>query len=70
MTPVSSALFVIALVWPLQRRLQGRLPQVIVVLVTAGVALLAIGLGGLLVVWGFGGIAHWVIANAARLQGL
>ena len=32
--------------------------------------LLAIGVGGWLVVWGFGGIAHWVIANAARLQGL
>ena len=31
---------------------------------------LAIGVGGWLVVWGFGGIAHWVIANAARLQGL
>jgi AI-2 transport protein TqsA len=70
MTPVAFALFIIALVWPLQRRLQGRLPQVIAVLVTAGVALLAIGLGGWLVVWGFGGIAHWVIANAARLQGL
>jgi AI-2 transport protein TqsA len=45
------------------------LPQVIAVLVTAIVALLAIG-GGWLIVWGFGGIAHWVIANAARLQGL
>ena len=70
MTPVAFALFIIALVWPLQRRLQAGLPQVIAVLVTAGVALLTIGVGGWLVVWGFGGIAHWVIANAARLQGL
>jgi predicted PurR-regulated permease PerM len=70
MTPVAFAVFIIVLVWPLQRQLQGRLPQVIAVLITAGVALLAIGLGGWLVVWGFGGIAHWVIANAARLQGL
>jgi len=70
MIPVAFALFIIALVWPLQRRLRAVLPQVIAVLVTAAVALLAIGVGCWLVVWGFGGIAHWVIANTARLQGL
>ena len=70
MTPVVFSLFIIALVWPLQRRLQTVLPQVIAVLVTAVVVLLAIGGGGWLVVWGFWGIAQWVIANAARLQGL
>jgi hypothetical protein len=37
---------------------------------TAVAALFATGFGGWLVVWGFGGIAQWVIANAARLQGL
>jgi hypothetical protein len=70
MTPVAFALFIIALVWPLQRRLQAVMPQVIAVLVTAALVLLAIGGGGWLVVWGFGGIAQWVIANAARLQDL
>ena len=70
MTPVAFALFIIALVWPLQRYLKTMLPQVIAVFVTAAVALLAIAGGGWLVVWGFGGIAQWVIANAARLQGL
>ena len=70
MTPVAFALFIITLVWPLQRRLKTVLPQLIAVLVTATVTLLVIGGGGWLVVWGFGGIAHWVIANAARLQGL
>jgi predicted PurR-regulated permease PerM len=70
MTPVAFAVFIIALVWPLQRRLNAMLPQVIAALITATVALLAIGGGGWLVVWGFGGIAQWVIANAARLQGL
>src|SRR5215469_14941488 len=44
--------------------------QVIAVLLTAIAALFAIGCGGWLVVWGFGGIAQWVIANATRLQGL
>src|SRR5271165_4278301 len=70
MIPVAFALFITALVWPLQRRLQAVLPQVVAVLVTAAVVLLAIGGGGWLVVWGFGGIAQWVIANAGRLQAL
>jgi AI-2 transport protein TqsA len=70
MTPVAFALFIIALVWPLQRRLQKHLPQLVAILLTAAVALLAIGIGCWLIVWGFGRIAQWVIANSARLQGL
>jgi AI-2 transport protein TqsA len=70
MTPVTFAVFITALVWPLQRRLKVRLPQLVAVLLTAAVALLAIGIGCWLIVWGFGRIAQWVIANAARLQGL
>jgi len=70
MTPVVFALFIIALVWPLQRRLQAVLPQVIAVLVTVATVLLVVGVAGWLVIWGFGGIAQWVIANSARLQGL
>ena len=70
MTPVAFALFIIALVWPLQRRLQARLPQLVAVLITAAVALIAIGIGCWLIVWGFGRIAQWVIDNSARLQAL
>jgi AI-2 transport protein TqsA len=70
MAPVAFALFTIALVWPLQRRLQALLPQVIAVLVSTAVAVLAIGAGGWLVIWGFGGITQWVIGNASRLQSL
>jgi AI-2 transport protein TqsA len=69
-TPVAFALFIIALVWPLQRRLQRKLPQLVAILITAGAALLAIGIGCWLIVWGFGRIAQWVITNSARLQGL
>src|SRR5215469_9315502 len=46
------------------------IPQVIAVLISAAVALLAVSVGGYLVVWSFGGIAQWIIANAARLQSL
>jgi AI-2 transport protein TqsA len=70
MMPVAFGWLIIALVWPVQRRLRAKLPQVIAVLVTTAVALLAIVAGGWLVVWAFGDIPQWVIANAARLQGL
>jgi AI-2 transport protein TqsA len=70
MTPVAFALFIIALVWPLQRRLKRHLPQLVAILLTATVALLAIGIGCWLIVWGFSRIAQWVVANSARLQGL
>jgi len=70
MTPVVFALFIIALVWPLQRRLKARLPLLVAILLTAAVALFAIGFGCWLIVWGFGRIAQWVIDNSARLQGL
>jgi AI-2 transport protein TqsA len=70
MTPVAFALFIIAVVWPLQRRLKSRLPQLVAILLTAAVALFAIGIGCWLIVWGFGKIAQWIIANTVRLQGL
>jgi len=70
MTPVAFAIFIIALVWPLQRRLKTLLPQLVAILLTAAVALFAIGIGCWLIVWGFGRIAQWVIANSARLQDL
>ena len=60
---VGFALFVIALVRPLQRCLQRRLPQLLAVPLTAAGALLAIGIGCWLIVWGFGQIAQWIIAN-------
>ena len=47
-----------------------KLPQPVAVLMTAAVALLAIGIGCWLIVWGFGRIAQWVIANSTRLQNL
>ena len=70
MTPVAFALFIIALVWPLQRRLRAFLPALLALVVTVAVALGVIGGAGWLVFWAFGDVAHWVIANAARLQGL
>lgn len=66
--PVAFALFVIAVVWPLQRRLQAHLPKLVAVLVTLVVTLAVVGAVTSVVVWGFGHVGQWVFLNAARFQ--
>jgi len=66
--PVAFALFTIAVVWPLQRALQAHMPKLIAVALTLIVTLLVVGWVSYVVVWGFGHVGQWVIANAARLQ--
>lgn len=70
LAPVSFALFSIAVVWPLQRRLQSRLPALAALGVTLGVSLATLALGVFLVLWSFGHVAQWLIANANRFQSL
>lgn len=66
--PVVFALFVIALVWPLQGRLQRRMPAVLAMVLTLLVALVTLVGLALLVAWAFGRVGTWVVANAALLQ--
>lgn len=68
--PVTFAVFIIALVWPLQYRLERWMPKLAAVAITTLVTLLVIGGCGWLVVWGFGQVTQWVIRNAGRLQAL
>jgi predicted PurR-regulated permease PerM len=70
LAPVVFAIFAIALVWPLQGRLQRHLPAIVALLVTVVVALVALLGLALLVAWAFGRVGQWVVANAALLQAL
>jgi AI-2 transport protein TqsA len=66
--PLTFALMVIAIVWPVQRRLQAILPQVVALLVTiAGTAFIVTELSSL-VAWSFGRVARHVISDAANFQ--
>lgn len=68
--PVAFALFVVAIVWPLQRRLQAVLPKVLAVAISiAGTAAVIVAFGSL-IAWGFSRVVRAVISDAARLQGL
>ncbi|MEW6257398.1 MAG: AI-2E family transporter [Pseudomonadota bacterium] len=67
-TPVAFALFIIAIVWPVQKRLQTRLPPLAAVLVTLLVTLAVVGSVLSTVVWGLGHVGQWVFANLVRFQ--
>ncbi|MDP4004134.1 AI-2E family transporter [Methylobacterium sp. NEAU K] len=68
--PLAFALFVIAIVWPFQRRLQAALPRVLAVLISVTLTAAAILAFGSLVIWGFSRVVRSVISDAMRLQDL
>jgi AI-2 transport protein TqsA len=66
--PVAFALFVIALAAPLQARLRRHLPAGLALLLTLIITLAIGGLLILIILWGIGEIAYWVVANIPRFQ--
>ncbi|HET7021519.1 MAG TPA: AI-2E family transporter [Xanthobacteraceae bacterium] len=69
-TPVAFSLFVIAIVWPLQRTLEIRVPRLLALVATLVVTLLVIAVLGYLIVWAFSTVGRWLIDNALRFQAL
>lgn len=68
--PLVFALFIIAIVWPLQRRLQTRMPRLVAVALTTAATVLVIVAFALLLVWAAGRVGRFVVSDAARLQAL
>jgi predicted PurR-regulated permease PerM len=70
LAPVAFALFVVAIVWPLQRTLEARMPRLVALVATLAVTLLVVTVLGYLIVWAFGTVGRWLIDNALRFQAL
>jgi predicted PurR-regulated permease PerM len=68
--PIVLALFIIAIVWPLQHQLQSRMPDLIAVAVTIVVTVTVCLAFASLAVWGFGRVGHSLVTDAARYQEL
>ena len=68
--PLVLAVFIIALVWPLQRWLQGRMPALMAVAITISLTILVMLAFFSLVVWGFGRVGRSVIADSGRYQAI
>jgi len=66
--PIAFAVFIIAIVWPLQRVLQARVPAMAALAASIVAIVLVIGAMVGLVVWSGGHVGQWLIANAGRFQ--
>ncbi len=66
--PVLLAIFTVAIVWPLQRAMERRLPRIVAMALTVlATAAVVVALASL-VLWGLNRAAQWAIANAAGFQ--
>jgi AI-2 transport protein TqsA len=66
--PVACALFIIAIVWPMQSRLQSRLPRLLALAVVILAVVVVFVVFASLVAWSFGRVGRWLVSDAARLQ--
>src|SRR5262245_58643434 len=66
--PLAFSILIIAVVWPLQRSLQDRMPKLLALAIVLFVTALAITVITLSLVWGFGIVGHWLFGNAARFK--
>jgi AI-2 transport protein TqsA len=66
--PVAFALLIIAIVWPLQSRLQSLLPRLIALAIVIVITVVVFLAFASLVAWSFGRVGRWVVANAAQFQ--
>ena len=67
--PLALALFIIAIVWPLQSWLQARMPGLIALAITMTVTVAVCLFFASLVVWGFGRVGHSILAELGALSG-
>jgi AI-2 transport protein TqsA len=68
--PLALAFFIIAIVWPLQSRLQAKMPKLLALAVTIVVTIVVCLAFASLAAWGFGRVGRSLVADAARYQAL
>jgi predicted PurR-regulated permease PerM len=66
--PVVFAIFVIALMWPLQKTLQSKMPKGLALLITILVTVAFVVALTSMVVWGSGEVADWITSNLPNIQ--
>lgn len=66
--PVAFALFLVALVWPIYRRLARSIPKGLALLATLLLTLALLALFALAAAWSVGQIGGWAVANFGRVQ--
>ena len=70
LAPVAFAIFVVAVVWPLQKWFTRRMPQGLALVATLAMTVAVVGVLVFLVTWASGLVATWLLQNAGRFQAL
>ena len=68
--PVACALFIMALTWPMQVRLQSKLPQLVALAIVISVTVVVFFVFASIVAWGFGRVARSLVAETQYFQSL
>jgi AI-2 transport protein TqsA len=66
--PIAFALFIIAIVWPLQCWLQTLMPKLLALAIVLLVTMVVCVGFGSLVAWSFGRVGQWLVGNAGQFQ--
>lgn len=66
--PLAFALFVVAIVWPLQRALQAKLPRLLALAVVMTASIIVIVSFAWVITWAFSRVGRYVVLDAERFQ--
>ncbi len=66
--PLTFALFIIAIVWPLQAQLQARLPKLVALAISMLATIVVIGAFAWTITWAFSRVGRYIVTDAARFQ--
>jgi AI-2 transport protein TqsA len=68
--PLAFALFVLAIVWPLQERLELMMPKALALLLTLSITVLVMLVLASMIAWSLSAIGDWLLSNVQRFQSL
>ena len=68
--PMAVSLFACAILWPMQKTLEVRLPRLIALIITLAATVIVIGTLGALVAWGISVVGRWLMAYTGRFYDL
>jgi AI-2 transport protein TqsA len=66
--PLAFALLIIAIIWPIQKRLQAWMPKLVALVLTMVGTVVVVTEFASLITWGFGRVGRFVISDASRYQ--
>jgi len=66
--PLAFAMFVVAIVWPLQRSLQTRLPKLLALAICMTASIVVIASFAWVITWAFSRVGRYVVLDAVRFQ--